>query len=565
MSKRLWQLEVVGAIALSIVVLRLAHLQLVRGGYYHRLAEQNRLRVVPDPAPRGVILDRHGRVLASNQVAFRVAIVPQELQALPEVLGHVSAAVGRPAAVLERAYRQARSLAFLPATIVSYVPKDLALQLEETRWRHPGLLIQAETVRAYPFGETAAHILGYLSQPSAEEFPRLKQYGVRPHELVGRVGIERLAEPVLRGRSGGLVVEVDHRARQVREIGSRLSEPGNTVELTLEAPLQSLIEASFGAQRGAAVVLDPRTGEVLAMVSRPGFEPDAFALGDNDRINRYLTDPHAPLLNRATVGVYQPGSIAKLVVAATALTHGVIMPETTIVCPGELTIGDRTFHCWKRDGHGPMRLVDAIQQSCNVYFMTVGRRLGLERLREGMRHAGFGEKSQWPLEAQRGHVPERRLTEGEVAILAIGQSELLITVLEAAGMVSAFASGGQLPEPWIVRRLGGREAPAPRPHRSTGWSAETIADVVEGMRAVVALPGGTGHRAYTPAVAIAAKTGTAQTHIPDAPHGWFVGFCPADEPRAAFAIVTEHGGSGGDLPADIGKAICEYVVAAATL
>jgi len=207
------------------------------------------------------------------------------------------------------------------------------------------------------------------------------------------------------------VVEVDHRARQVREIGVKRSEPGTSVELTLDAELSSLIEAAFGTATGGAVVLDPRSGEVLAMVSRPGFAPEAFALNDNDRISAYLTDPRAPLMNRATVGRYQPGSVAKLVVAAAALTHLVIAPDTTIHCPGALTIGDRTFHCWKRDGHGPMRLVDALHQSCNVYFMQVGRRLGRERLRAAFARVGFGQGVPWPLEAQAGHLPERRLTE----------------------------------------------------------------------------------------------------------------------------------------------------------
>jgi len=246
------------------------------------------------------------------------------------------------------------------------------------------------------------------------------------------------------------------------------------------------------------------------------------------------------------------------VTAAAALEHQVITPRTTIVCPGSLTIGDRTFHCWNRDGHGPLALSEALMQSCNVYFMTVGRRLGLARLRAAMEKVGFAHRTGWPLEESRGHLPSRRLTEGEVAMLAMGQGELLVTVTQAAVMAGVFANGGSLVTPWLVVSVDGRPGPRPMPRR-IGWSAASIEAVREGMEMVVREPAGTGHRAFTDAVSIAGKTGTAQTHVPERPHGWFVGFCPVASARAAMAIVAEHGGSGGDLPAEIARTICEYV------
>jgi penicillin-binding protein 2 len=269
-------------------------------------------------------------------------------------------------------------------------------------------------------------------------------------------------------------------------------------------------------------------------------------------------------MNRSTVGMYTPGSIAKLITAAAALDQHVIAPNTTIVCPGSLTIGDRTFHCWNLDGHGPLTLPEALMQSCNVYFMTVGRRLGVARLRAAMERIGWGRRSGWPMEEQPGHLPSRRLTEGEVAIFAIGQGEVLVTVTQAAVMASAFANGGFVVTPWVVQSVEGR--PGPRPgSRRIGWSTKTLEAVREGMQMVVTHPAGTGHRAFTSTVSIAGKTGTAQTHEPGRPHGWFVGFCPVEHPRVAMAIVAEHGGSGGDLPADIARSICEYVSAAETL
>jgi len=361
------------------------------------------------------------------------------------------------------------------------------------------------------------------------------------------------------------VVEVNNRGQQVRVIGRREPESGASVVLTVDAPLQSLIEQAFGDQAGACVVLDPSTGEVLAMASLPAFPPEAFVMSDAAVIRQLLNDPASPLINRAAVGVYQPGSIMKLVTAAAALQERVITPATTIVCPGALTLGDRTFHCWNRDGHGPMTLLEALMQSCNVYFMQVGRKLGVARLRAAMERVGLSHRTGWLLEEQAGHLPSRRLSEGEVALLAIGQGEILLTVLQGAVLASVFANDGWLVEPWVVKTIADRPAPHPSVRRQVGWSAGTLEGVREGMRRVISDPAGTGHRAFTPHISIAGKTGTAQTHIPDQPHGWFVGFCPVEHPRVAMAIVAEHGGSGGELPAEIAKAICEYIAAPDTL
>jgi len=561
MTARLVRMQVILSIALGLLVVRLAHLQLVRGAHYRRLAEQNRLRLVPEPAPRGLIVDRRGRFLASNQTVFRVAIIPQELEDFPAVLRHVSALTRRSPDALKRAYRLERSLAFMPATVVSYVPKEVAIRLEETRWQFPGLLVKPETVRHYPAGSSAAHLLGYLSQPTAEELPALKPYGVRPQHLVGRSGLERMLDQDLRGRGGGLMVEVDHRARQVRVVGQRVPEAGAPVTLTLDAQLQALIEQAFGTQPGGCVVLDPETGEVLAMVSVPAFPPEAFLGAQTLLVRSLLDDPRSPLMNRATVGVYLPGSILKLVTASAALEAQVITPSTTIVCPGSLRLGDRTFHCWNLDGHGPLALREALLQSCNVYFMQVGRRLGLKRLRAALEAVGLSRRTGWPLEEQRGHLPDRPLMEGEVAILAMGQGEVLVTVLQTAVMAAAFANQGWLVDPWVVRDVAHRPSPRHASRRRIPWAPETFATVRAGMEAVVRDPDGTGRRAFSPLVAIAGKTGTAQTHVPGQPHGWFVGFCPVDHPRVAMAILAEHGGSGGDLPAEIARTICEYVTA----
>jgi penicillin-binding protein 2 len=557
---RLEHLRLGAGLACLLLIGRLIQLQVIQGPAFREQAERNRLRLVSEQAPRGRILDREGRVLAANELVFRVVVVPQEVKDLAALLAFVSRMTRQPVAKLQRTYEHERSRPYLPATLLATVPKALAMELEEQSWRYPGLMVKAEATRSYPQGGVAAHVLGYLGQPSAEDYPLLKVYGVRPQELVGHMGLERQLDHALRGRPGGLMVEVNHRARQMRTIGHRAPEPGADIVLTLDSPLQSLLEQALGDTRAAGVILDPQTGAVLALASTPGFLPAAFVQGEQEAVSDWLGDDWGtPLRNRAVWGAYPPGSTAKLVVAAAGLARRVITPSTTVTCQGGLQIGDRMIHCWNRDGHGTLSLREALMQSCNVYFMTVGRRLGLPALREGFQQVGFGRATGWLLGERAGHVPDRRLTEGEVAMLAIGQSELTTTPLQIARMASVFANGGLLVQPWMIQSVGGQPFERPHPPVAVGWSRETLLAVRTGMIAVVADPNGTGHRAASPVVRIAGKTGTAQTGIEGVDHAWFAGFCPLEEPEAAIAILVENGGSGGHLPADVVRTVCEYL------
>lgn len=560
MNERVTWLRRLWLAALGGLVLRVADLQLIRGAAYRELAEHNRLRLIWEPAPRGPIADREGRLLAGNATVFHVSLIPQEVADLAGTFERLGALTERPVAELRQTMRREQGLPFLPVSLLPRVSKEVAIRLEERRRSLPGVLVQAQTLRSYPLGTRAAQVVGYLGLPNAEEMELLKPYGVRSKERIGRAGLEQALDHALRGRPGGQVIEVDHRARQVRVVNHLAPEPGAAVTLTLDARLQELIEQAFGAQPGAAVALDPSTGAVLAMVSVPAFSPELFLAPSGAALQALLDDPAAPLMNRSTVGAYQPGSILKLVTAAAALEAGVISPQATLSCGGSLTIGDRTIHCWNRDGHGPLMLRGAFRESCNVYFMQLGRRLGAPRLLAALRSMGLAQRTGWSLPEQPGHLPERRLTEGEVALLAMGQGEVLITPLQAAIMAAAFANEGRMVTPWVVDRVEGRPMPRSASPRRLPWAPATLQAVREGMRAVVADPGGTGWYAASQQVEIAGKTGTAQTHVVGKTHGWFVGFCPIEQPRLAFAVVTEHGGSGGDLPAAIGRIICEWLV-----
>ncbi len=567
-------------LGIGALVLRLGFLQVVEGRRFRQLAKQNCLRLIPESAPRGLIFDRYGQVLAANHVTFQIAVVAQDLvtdsvqsrfqrasSAAPDrqrLFAKLGRVVGRSPQELERQFHLSQSLPFLPAALVTRVPKAVALQVEELRLRMPGVVVQSVATREYPFGPVAAHLLGYVGKPSEELFPMLKQYGVRAEDMVGRAGLEEAFDAALRGQTGGALIQVNHRGRQVRALGYRPPTPGDVVTLTIDAKLEALIHEQFGSQPGAAVVLKPQTGEVLAMVSVPSYDPTIFATQDQRAIQAVLTDAGSPLMNRAIAGVYLPGSIVKPITGMTALENHIVTPTDTITCPGFLALGDRRFHCWNRDGHGPLTLPEALTQSCNVYFMQLSRRLGLAKLEAGFASVGFGRRTGWLWEEQAGHLPRgRRFSEGEVAMLGMGQGEILITPLQAAVMVSAIANGGSLVQPWLVSRVG--EQPAGRAHLTAlHWSREHVATIQQGMLAVVNDPRGTGIGAHSEQVVIAGKTGTAQTHIPGRTHGWFIGFCPADQPIAAMAIVAEYGGSGGDIPAGIGKAICEYLVAPPT-
>ena len=573
MPSRLAVIHRLFVVGLAGLVLRLAQLQLIDGASYRQQAEQNRLRVIPEQAPRGMLLDREDRQLATNQTVFRVAAIPQDLPkqsgaskrtmvgSRREVFERLSRLVHVPPDELESRFEAHVTVPFLPAELVDPIPKPLALRIEEERFALPGVVVESVVSRRYPLGPVAAHVVGYLSQPSSQLFPLLKEYGVKPQDLVGRSGLEGELDPYLRGRPGGALIEVNHRARQVRVLGSRTHASGQTVRLTIDAQLQALIESQFHGRPGACVVLQPTTGEVLAMVSVPGFNPQAFADQDTKAVQAYLQDQRSPLMNRATRGVYLPGSIIKPITGAIALEQGVITRHTTFVCPGYIQFGDRRIHCWKRDGHGPVSIREALMGSCNVFFMEVGRRMGLERLRAGFLSVGLDRRTGWLLGEAAGHLPSRRLSEGEVAMLAMGQGEVLLTPLQAAVMISAIANRGWLIEPWIVKQVG--EHRMERTHAvPLGWSPDTLDAIWEGMDAVVNDPHGTGIHAHSPLVRIVGKTGTAQTHVPGKTHGWFVGFCPYDKPQAAFAILSEYGGSGGDLPATIGRNLCEYLAIA---
>lgn len=544
------------------MVLNLARLQVVRGPAYQRLAEQNHLRLVPSSAPRGRILDRTGLALADNRAALQVVIVPQETNRLDATLAELGRLLDRPPESLRRAYQAGRTLPFAPVVVAADVPRETAMVIEERRQQLPGVFIQPQALRTYPEGAAAAHLVGYIGDIDARELESLEEYGYRRRDEVGKAGLERQYDAYLRGEPGGAMVEVDHRGRFVRLRGVREAAPGRDIHLTINAWLQRQASQLLGQARGACVILDPRSGEVLALASAPSFDPNVFLQNDPAPKRAVLAAEGSPMLQRAAAA-FTPGSIFKIVTAVAALESGHITPATSVVCRGALTLGRDAMGCWKKDGHGPEDLRLALTHSCNVYFGQAGLWTGPALLHAWATDFGLGRPTGIELPGeQAGNVPGpawwsgRRWFAGDTAHLAIGQGGLLITPLQIAVMLAAVANGGWIVRPHVVASIGDVRVAAPA-LRSLPVAPQTWAVIREGLADVINAPDGTGRHARSMRIRIAGKTGTAQTSLPGRPHGWFAGYAPADDPQLVVVVVLEYGGSGGERPSDIARQLFE--------
>ena len=549
--------------AFALVALNLGRLQLVQGPMYQRLAEQNHLRLLPSSAPRGRILDRTGLALAETRAALNVVIVPQETAQLPPTFSLLARLLNRPAERLAQAYRTGKTLPFAPVVVAADIPRETALIIEERRHQLPGVFIQPQALRAYPEGVAAAHVVGYIGDIDADELASMEEYGYRLRDRVGKTGIERRFDAYLRGEPGGTMVEVDHRGRFVRMRGVREAAPGRDVQLTISAWLQRQASQLLGDARGACVALDPRNGEVLALVSSPGFDPNIFLQSDSEAKRDILTASSSPMVQRASGAAFTPGSIFKIVTATAALESHRATPLSTVLCRGALTLGTQAMKCWKQDGHGSMDLRLGLAHSCNVYFGQLGLWAGPEALHAWALQYGLGRPTEIELPGEAaGSVPSpswwggRHWYAGDTAHLAIGQGGLLVTPLQAAVMMAAVGNGGWVVRPHVVRAIGGVAIAGASAHHLAA-NPETLAAINAGLRAVVETPDGTGRRVYSSRIRIAGKTGTAQTQIAGSPHGWFVGYAPVEDPQLVIVVLLEHGGSGGDRPSEIARQLFE--------
>ena len=568
----------------AVLAGRMYYLQVIEADQYKMLAEENRINLRLLSPPRGRILDRFGEELAGNQQNYRVLLIPEQTASVEEALLRLAKLIPVAEHDRRRVLREARrKRGFVPITVSENLTWEQFARINVHSPDLPGVQPDVGETRHYPHRDAFAHVVGYVGAVAVDELgtdPLLELPGFR----IGKSGIERTLDLDLRGKAGNSRVEVNAYGRVIRELTRRHGQPGREVVLTLDAGLQRHVAGLLTGESAAGVVLDIHTGDVLALVSMPSFDPNAFNYGLSHGAWRSLVgNPKNPLVNKAIAGQYPPGSTFKMIVALAALESGIISPEQSFFCSGSLKLGDRRFHCWKRGGHGEMALVTGIEQSCDVYFFEVAKRVGVDRVAEMARRFGLGTKLGIDLAAEKsGLIPTRAWKaatlgqpwqQGETLNTGIGQGYVLATPLQLAIMTARLGNGGKAVLPRLVRSSRDRPGSAleDAPPAALGIAQRWLALVHEAMVRVSNSPRGTAYRARVPFqdFQMASKTGTSQVrrisqqerrrlgdHDNEKPwqerdHASFVAYAPAHEPRYAVAVVVEHGGSGARKAAPI--------------
>ena len=545
-----------------LIVGFLFYTQLIRGPSYKNLAEKNRIRLVPLNAPRGRIFDRNGQVIVDNSLTFNICILPQELKAKDRVFEELGKMLGISKGEVEATYRKGYTVPFAPVVVKEDVSKKIAFLTEEKSSDFSGVIVDAMPRRDYLYKDATAPIIGYLGEVDRYELNRLREYGYKIRDVIGKSGIEKFYDRYIRGRDGGRQIEVDNKGRRLRVLGIKEPVAGTDLSLTIDIRLQNFIYDIMKDKKGAVIAMDPKTGEILALVSVPAYDSNIFVrsemAGEKLKIIKDSDDQHR-LLNRAINCSYPPGSIFKLIVASAALESNKIDQHTTFSCSGSYKLGGTAFDCWKKDGHGYQDIRGGIKNSCNVFFYNVGHVTGSDIISNFAYKFGLGKPTGIDLPGEVGGlVPNRtwkRFTknetwfEGDTLNYAIGQGYLLVTPLQMLVASSAISNNGQLVQPYIVKSIGPNAATNHHP-RQIDVKKDVIDIVKGGMIMVVNDPEGTGRKAKVDGVKIAGKTGTAQTGQ-GLTHAWFIGFSSWEEPKLSIVVFIEYGGMGGYAAAEI--------------
>jgi penicillin-binding protein 2 len=567
--------------ALLLIVCQLWYLQVLEGGRFQEASDKNRIRVRPIAAPRGILFDRKGLPLVDNRPAFTLSLIPRELERDPAkrdaTLGRLASLLQIPFAELQEAVTRVSPDSILPVRVRRGLNMDDVARVEEWKLELPGVIVEVEPQRAYPTSRFAAHLLGYVREASDEQ---LKQGRYRRGDMVGQSGLERLLDEFLRGKDGGERIEVDAMGRQMRLIQSTEPHPGAQVVTTIDRRIQEAAEKAMEGHAGAVVVMDPRNGDVLAMVSTPAFEIDRFT-GTIDRNAwlRVIQDPEHPLLNRTIQSQYAPGSVFKIVVAAAGLQEGTLAPTDNTYCNGQFRLGEWTFKDWKEGGHGHVDLLGAMRHSCNIFFYEKGLKIGGPAIAKYATAFGLGAPTRIDLPGEKpGLIPQPKLRRdkrvgggwhaGETVNMSIGQGAVLVTPMQVARFMSTVANGGVLWKPRLVQRIE-------RPEKGVVWSdAGTVTGHVELSPMVWAFlrqslwsvvnENGTGAGARIAGLDVAGKTGTAQIIAKSRSdkgqdHAWFASFAPVGDPEAVVVVLVERGGKGGQVAAPIARKILNAI------
>ena len=576
-SKRLTVLGGIIVLVIAVLIGRMGYLQVYEGEHYASLADGNRIRLVPAVAARGTFYDRNGNMLVTNRPGFTVALLPLTEPISPDVIERLSKLLNVPVEEINR--RIENHMGFDPIRIKNDVGPDLLTIIEEQKELYPGVVVEVQPIRQYIFKEMAVHALGYVSEISDTELEDKKDQGYKTGDIIGKFGLEKMYDQLLRGIDGGEQVEVDVTGKPVQILGKKNPVPGHDVVLTIDRDIQLATEKAvddqlklIGASAAAAVVMNPQTGEILAIVSRPGFDPNLFAQGISEKEWKKINEnPFYPMDNKAITGEYPPGSTFKIVTGTAALAAGKVTPEEKILDTG---------HHWiipkgnaEGEALGWINFDEAMAHSDNVYFYEMGNRLGIDELEKYARMFGLGEKTgvNLPYEAE-GLVANRRYKEkffeedwylAETFDAAIGQGFNLVTPIQAAMVMAEIAADGKRYQPYLVQKIMSHDGKLVKKFEPVllgqlQVSQDIISLVQHGLKGVTKY--GTAAFIFGKdfPIDIAGKTGTAENpHGKD--HGWFVAYGPFDNPSVVVAVIVEQGGFGAQSAVPIGKKILEAV------
>jgi len=549
------------------------YLQVIKGDEFALLAENNRLRRIALPPTRGVVLDRRNEVLASTRPALNLVLVREGLTDADGQLRRLERLLGIPYDGLNaRLNGMRRRPTFEPLVIKEDVQLADIAKVEARREWFPSVEVEQTALRDYPDGPAVAHAVGYVGEVNESQLAKIADGSLQQGDIVGRTGVEREYDEILRGRRGWRLQTVNSLGRP---LGSsqpgRDPEDGHPLHLTIDKRLQRKLVESLADEVGSGIFMNPKTGEVLAIASTPGYDPNVFTAPVSRMTwTALISDPHHPLTDRAISSFYAPGSTFKVLMTIVGLETGAITPQTTVQCSGSVAIYNRQFMCWKKGGHGTVDVHRALMQSCNVFYYLLGRKVGIDAISKYAKMFGIGELTRIDIPGEsRGNPPsaewKKRIHKepwypGDTISVSIGQGLLAVTPVQMATMISAVANGGVLVRPHLARDAKSESSKIPVSAGTLALIRDALADVVEE---------GTATRAQLGPIRVAGKTGTAQVFKKsvgvdadkqpknERDHAWFIGYAPAENPEIAFAIVIEHGGHGGTTAAPVARKVLE--------
>ncbi len=582
-------------VLMAVLLARFLYLQAVRHDYYQTLAESNRISIVPIVPNRGLILDRNGLVLAQNHSGYTLEITPSKVNDLEATISELSTLV----AITPKDRKRFRKLLaerrnFETLMIRNRLSDEEVARFAAQQYRFPGVEIKARLFRDYPYGEKTAHLIGYIGRINETDVEQLEENDLaanyRGSDYIGKVGLEQSYESELHGTTGVEQVEVDSGGRAVRMLSRTPPSSGNTLVLSIDAKLQEIAEQSYGNYRGALVAIDPNNGEVLAFVSKPGYDPGLFIDGiDPQSWDELNNSPDVPLNNRALRGQYPPGSTIKPFMALAGLNYNTRSPGRTISDPGYFNLpgSSHQYRDWKKGGHGSVDMFKSIVISCDTYYYGLATEMGIDNIFNYLSRFGFGKKTGIDLEGETsGLLPSqewkmKRYKEkwyaGDTVSVGIGQGYNLVTPMQLAHATATLANNGVAYLPHLVREVRSSRSNESRsienkPELDLKINPAHL-DLVRRAMVAVNQPGGTAAQAAAGApYRIAGKTGTAQvigmkqgekyieSQVQERhrDHAWFIAFAPADQPRIALAVLAENGGHGGSTAAPIARKVMDY-------